>query len=48
MNDNIVEKLVLFMLKNRDWKTVHFDGSKYVATMKDGTEIEFGGDESDD
>lgn len=42
MNDHIIENLVAFMLVNRDWKNIHFDGRSYVVTMKDGTETTFG------
>lgn len=42
MTDAIIENLVAFMLVNRDWKTIHFDGESYVVTMKDGSETTFG------
>ena len=42
MTDAIIENLVAFMIVNRDWKTIHFDGESYVVTMKDGSETTFG------
>lgn len=42
MTDAIIENLVAFMLVNRDWKSIDFDGQSYVVTMKDGTETTFG------
>ena len=42
MTDEIIENLVAFMLVNRDWKSIDFDGHEYVVTMKDGSETTFG------